>query len=77
MKGIEMSNIEKPERCMAEHLAKLIFLEYLDELRDSGVTNMLGAQPYLKREYPKLSKEDAGAILSYWMKTFSERHPKT
>jgi len=33
--------IERPECVMDEHL------DYLDELRDSGITNMFGAWPYL------------------------------
>lgn len=49
-------------------------LIFLDNLRESGVTNMYGASPYLQRKYPSLSREDARAILSYWMKTFGERH---
>lgn len=50
-------------------------LVYLDILRESGATNMFGARPYLMDEYPDLDKNMAGAILSHWMKTFSERHP--
>jgi len=60
--------MDKPEKLEDEHL------EYLDFLRDTGATNMLGAGPYLKDEYPDLSKQDARAILLYWMETFSERH---
>ncbi len=48
-------------------------LEFLDELRDSGVTNMLGAGPYLQREFD-VSKKESHAILQYWMDTFAERH---
>ena len=51
------------------------FLEYLDDLRKSGVTNMFGATPYLEREFPALSRKEAGDILGYWMETFSDRHP--
>ncbi len=58
-------------------------LEYLDDLRESGETNMLGAAPYLDEVFPELSDEKPGrhssvkarAILSYWMRTFSERNP--
>lgn len=57
-----------PEKLLDEHLI------YLDELRESGKTNMYGARPYLIREFPNLSKSEAANILSYWMKTFSERH---
>ncbi len=60
---------ERPASCTDEHL------EYLDELRESGDTNMYGARPYLMDAFD-MSKNDAAAILSYWMKTFSARHPK-
>jgi len=45
-------------------------LEFLDDLRESGDTNMFGARPYLMENYPELSKADAGHVLSYWMETF-------
>ncbi|GAG89992.1 unnamed protein product [marine sediment metagenome] len=61
--------MEKPEKLEQEHL------EYLDGLRESGVTNMFGARPYLKQSFD-LNKKEAGEILAYWMKTFSERHPQ-
>ena len=49
-------------------------LEFLDNLRESGVTNMFGARPYILEEYPELSRNEAQDILTYWMKTFKERH---
>lgn len=48
-------------------------LEYLDLLRKSGVTNMFGAAEYLIGEF-SISKIEAREILSYWMRTFSERN---
>ena len=60
---------ERPAVCTNEHL------EYLDILRESGVTNMFGAGPYLKREF-ELSMDDSRKVLSYWMASFSERHRK-
>lgn len=48
--------------------------EFLDDLRDSGVTNMFGARPYIVEEFD-IEPEEAGQLLSKWMKTFSERHP--
>ncbi len=48
-------------------------LEYLDVLRGTGTTNMFGAVPYLIEEFG-ISREKASEILSYWMKTFSERN---
>lgn len=48
------------------------YLTYLDELRESGETNMFGAVPYLEDEFG-FSKQDAKTVLSYWMKSFGER----
>jgi hypothetical protein len=48
---------------------------YLDDLRDSGVTNMFGARPYLMRAFD-IPPARATATLSAWMKTYSQRHPK-
>lgn len=59
--------VERPEGLEDEHL------EYLDELRESGVTNMFGAAPYLARWFA-LDIETARKYLSYWMKTFGQRH---
>ena len=43
--------------------------EFLDELRESGRTNMFGASPFLMDEFG-LSKQEARAILSEWMASF-------
>lgn len=51
-------------------------LVFLDDLRASGVTNMFGAGSYLRDAFPELSRSEANEILSTWMKTFSQRHPK-
>ena len=48
--------------------------EYLDDLRESGVTNMFGAGPYLQHEFG-LSRNDAREVLKEWMFTFEARHP--
>lgn len=58
---------ERPEYVTEDHL------QFLDELRKSGDTNMFGATPYVKAEFPELSSPQASDILSYWMKSFSER----
>ena len=63
-----MNKIERPDSVQDEHLI------YLDGLRESGVTNMYGAGPYLVEEFG-LSHNKSHEVLSYWMKTFSERHP--
>ena len=59
--------MEQPEFVTNEHLS------YLDDLRDSGVTNMFGAGEYLEDEF-MMDSGKARETLSYWMKTFSERN---
>jgi len=51
------------------------YYEFLDNLRESGVTNMFGATPYLVEEFSDLSEVKAREILRSWMNTFFERHP--
>ena len=55
----------RPEYVTDEHL------EYLDDLRESGATNMFGAAAYLEPEFG-VSRRLARDILSYWMQTFGE-----
>ena len=50
-------------------------LRYLDNLRDSGETNMFGAAQYLASTFG-LSTKEARGILVYWMQTYGERHPQ-
>jgi len=59
---------QRPEPCDEEHLV------FLDELRESGETNMWGAVPYLMADFEDLTKKQAGDIHTYWMKTFAQRH---
>ena len=47
------------------------YFDYLVELRDSGVTNMWGAGPYLEDEFD-LSKSEAKEVLASWIKSFEE-----
>jgi len=44
---------------------------FLDALRDSGVTNMFGAAPYLQNEFG-LDKKEAREVLANWTQSFSE-----
>jgi hypothetical protein len=48
---------------------------YLDNLRESGVTNMYGAAPYVEEEFG-LGHREAQAVVGRWMRTFTQRHPK-
>lgn len=56
----------RPDFITDEHL------EFLDDLRDSGVTNMFGARPYIIDEFPDLTEEQAKDTLTYWMHTFGD-----
>lgn len=51
---------------MSETIEKETYFEYLDALRDSGVTNMFGAAPYLQDAFG-LNRHEAKAILLEWM----------
>ena len=53
------------------------YFSYLDDLRESGVTNMPGARPYLMGDFPELDGERAARVLTAWMKTFSRDLPPT
>ncbi len=62
-----MSKMDKPAIVSNAHL------EYLDDLRDSGDTNMYGAPAHLEKEF-NVTRQEAREILGYWMKTFGDRH---
>lgn len=46
---------------------------YLDQLRDSSVTNMYGASPHLEQAFPGWSRDWYKNVLRLWMDTFGER----
>ena len=47
------------------------YYQYLEELRQSGVTNMFGAAPYLQEEFG-LDGREARSILLSWMMNYDE-----
>ena len=49
--------------------------EYLDILRETGVTNMFGASPYIENAFD-VDRRESKELLMKWMNTFSERHPE-
>ena len=53
----------RPRFVTDEHLV------YLDELRESGDTNMFGAASYVAEEFA-VSAAESHHILTYWMKSF-------
>jgi hypothetical protein len=48
--------------------------EFLDALRESGVTNMYLAAPYIQREF-SMEYVESRHLLAKWMETFPFRHP--
>ena len=44
---------------------------YLEELRQSGVTNMFGATPYLREEFG-VGRREAIEILGSWMDNYAK-----
>jgi hypothetical protein len=46
-------------------------MEYLNQLRESGVTNMFGATPYVIEEFG-LDQSEARRILILWMSNFND-----
>lgn len=44
---------------------------FLNRLRESGVTNMFGASPYLSESFD-LNRREAGKVLMEWMKWTDE-----
>jgi len=58
-----LNKTSRPDYVTDEHL------EYLDELRESGVTNMFGAVTYVEAEFDIVDTKARG-ILAYWMESF-------
>lgn len=63
----------RPEFCTDE------MLEFLDDLRESGATNMFGASAFLLGEFPdefgetqRAKREQVKAVVMYWMETFGK-----
>ena len=57
---------ERPALVTEEHLT------FLDDLRETGVTNMFGARPYVMGKFPELSEAEASEVLGYWMMSFGK-----
>jgi hypothetical protein len=50
-------------------------LGFLNTLQASGVTPMSLARPYLRAEFPDLTKAAVAAVHHQWMKMFNGRRP--
>lgn len=53
------------------NVTKKQIFEYLDKLRESGITNMFGAAPYVANTFNMTAKEAQDATVE-WMENFKE-----
>ena len=58
------------------NMQQRVIFRYLDDLRESGKTNMFGAVPYLVEAF-NITKYDAQRHLIKWMETFEKRREKS
>jgi len=49
--------------------------KFLEALRESGVTNMFGASPYLAKRF-NLDKKESSNVLGLWMDNYEELFPE-
>jgi hypothetical protein len=52
------------------------YYKVLEAIRESGITNMFGAAPYLKEFCPELSHQESQAILVNWIRNYDELNKK-
>lgn len=47
-------------------------LEFLNDLRQSGVTNMFGASSYVTERFPEVGAIRSRAMVALWMANFND-----
>ena len=71
---ITLKDIDKIEEndidCQFDEMRDEVF-EYLEELRESGETNMFGAHTYVMNDF-EVSKFMAIKLVSAWMETYKD-----
>jgi hypothetical protein len=70
----EIVRIVKSDSILRENIEEGVVKDmhtFLNDLRDSGVTNMFGAAPYLQKEFG-IDQKSAREVLANWMQSFSE-----
>ena len=45
---------------------------FLDDLRESGVTNMFGASPYVRDEFNDIGQLESRQLVASWMTNYNE-----
>lgn len=53
-------------------LQEMDVMEYLNQLRHDGTTNMFGALPYIMQQFNDLGRKESQRILELWMSNFNE-----
>jgi len=67
----EYDDLNLPDKMVSdEHMRNEVYL-YLEQLKESGETNMFGAGVYLKNHF-KLPKHEARKYLSDWMNQYNK-----
>jgi len=56
-------SVKMPEYTQKE----LTVFKYLFEIQESGITNMIGAIPYIRRKFNGMNDEECKALLTKWM----------
>lgn len=46
------------------------YYKALEVIRESGITNMFGAAPYLREVFPELSRAESNEVLCNWMENY-------
>jgi len=81
MEGMKSHLLEKHINVMNESKKRANEVEqaevssFLDELRESGATNMFGAGQFVEKAFG-LSKEEARGFVTYWMENFGNESKK-
>lgn len=52
------------------------YYKMLEAIRQSGITNMFGASPYLKEFCPELSEKESREILCNWITNYDKLNAK-
>ena len=67
----EYGDLDLPDKMVSdEHMRNEIYL-YLEQLRESGETNMFGAGVYLQKHF-ELPKDKAVMYLTDWMRSYNK-----
>lgn len=69
MSDPKLGMVEEVEVTISNTEWKECIFEYLNDLWNSGVTNMFGAAPYIQREF-NVTREEARELLIEWMAQF-------